>query len=82
MSDAREASRWEASWALAVGVIAGLTLIALAPAMASSLFDHSTVLGLPTSYFLTGILVPVLIVVAIFWFAQAQDRLDRRFDGS
>jgi putative solute:sodium symporter small subunit len=81
VTDSRETQRWEASWALTVGVIAAATLIALAPVMLSSMTDQSTLLGLPASYFLAGIVVPPLIAVTIFWFAESQDRIDRRFDG-
>jgi putative solute:sodium symporter small subunit len=78
--DSREKPRWEASWALTVGTIAAGVLLALAPAMFASMTGDSTLLGLPTSYFLAGIVVPVLIVATIFWFADSQDRIDRRFD--
>ena len=63
-----------------VGVIAAAILIALAPAMFASMTEQSTMLGLPTSYFLSGVIVPPLIAVMIFWFAQSQDRINRRFD--
>lgn len=81
MTNSRDTSRWEASWALMVGVIAAATLIALAPAMFASVTEQSTMLGLPTSYFLSGVVVPPLIAVTIFWFAKSQDRINRRFDG-
>ncbi len=81
MTDSRETQRWEASWALTVGVIGAATLITLAPVMFASMTDQSTLLGLPTSYFLAGIVVPPLIAATIFWFARNQDRIDRRFDG-
>lgn len=80
MTDSRETPRWEASWALTVGVVAAAVLIALAPVMFASMFGQSTLLGLPTSYFLAGIVVPPAIAVTIFWFAASQDRIDRRFD--
>ena len=81
MTDRSETLRWEASWALTVGVIAAAALFALAPVMFASMFDQSTLLGLPSSYFIAGIVVPPLIAVTIFWFAENQDRIDRRFDG-
>ncbi len=81
MTDRSETPRWQASWALTVGVIAAAALIALAPVMFASMFDQSTLLGLPTCYFLAGIVVPPLIAVTIFWFAKSQERIDRRFDG-
>ena len=81
VTDDRETPRWEASWALTVGVVAAALLIALAPVMFASMTDHATLLGLPASYFLGGIVVPPLIAAAIFWFAGSQDRIDRRFDG-
>jgi putative solute:sodium symporter small subunit len=81
LTDSHETPRWEASWALAVGVIAAAILIALAPVMFASMVDRSTLLGLPASYFLAGIVAPPLIAATIFWFAHAQDRIDRRVDG-
>ncbi len=81
MTDSRETPRWEANWALTVGVITAGALVALAPVMLASMTDPSTLLGLPASYFLAGIVVPPLIALLIFWFAEGQDRIDRRFGG-
>ena len=81
MTDSHETPRWEANWALTVGVITAAILIALAPVIFASMTDQSTLLGLPTSYFLAGIVVPPLIALTIFWFCENQDRIDRRFDG-
>jgi putative solute:sodium symporter small subunit len=81
VTENRETPRWEASWALTVGVIVAAILIALGPVMFATMIGQSTMLGLPTSYFLAGIVVPPLIAVTIFWFAENQDRIDRRFDG-
>lgn len=81
MTSSRETPRWEASWALTVGVIVAAALIVLAPVMFASMIDQSTILGLPMSYFLSGIVVPPLIAITIFWFARSQDRIDRRFGG-
>jgi len=80
VTDKSETLRWEASWALTVGVIAAATLIALAPVMFASVFGRSTLLGLPVGTFLAGIVAPPLIAVTIFWFARSQDRIDRRFE--
>lgn len=81
MTDSRETQRWDAIWALAVGVIAAAIVMTLGPVMFASMTDQSTLLGLPASYFLAGIIVPALIALTIFWFARTQDRIDRRFDG-
>jgi putative solute:sodium symporter small subunit len=81
VTDHRETARWKASWALAVGSVAAGFLLALAPVAISSLTDRLLILGLPTSYFLGGVIVPLLIAVAIFWSASSQDRIDRRYDG-
>jgi putative solute:sodium symporter small subunit len=80
LPESRETQRWEASWALAVGVIAAAILITLGPVMFASMTDQSTLLGLPASYVFAGIIVPPLIALTIFWFARLQDRIDRRFD--
>ena len=79
MDETGEASRWEASWALAVGAIAGAALIGFAPAMLAPLTDDATILGFPVGVFLAGIVVPPLTALAIFWFARSQERIDRRF---
>ena len=81
MIDSSETPRWDASWALTVGIITAATLFALAPVMFATMTDKTTLLGLPVSYFLSGVVVPPLIAVTIFWFAESQDRIDRRFDG-
>ena len=80
MTDRRETPRWEASWALTIGFVAAGASLALAPVMFSSMTDGATMLGLPGSYFLAGVVIPPLIAVVIFWSANGQDRIDRRFD--
>jgi len=79
VGDTDETSRWEASWALAVGVIAGTALIAVGPAILAPLTEDATILGFPAGAFLAGMVVPPLVAVAIFWFARSQERIDRRF---
>lgn len=79
MTDSREKPRWEASRALAAGAIAAGTLLALAPVASASMTGAATVLGLPASDFLAGVIVPLAIAAAIFWFAGSQERVDRRF---
>lgn len=79
MTDSRETPRWEASRALAVGAIAAGTLFAVAPVASAPVTGTATVLGLPASWFLAGVIVPLAIAVTIFWFAGSQDRIDRRF---
>jgi hypothetical protein len=81
MSEERENPRWEASWALAVGAIAGSAVLALLPAMLAASFGARTILGLPAAYFLAGVIVPPLLAAGIFFFSALQDRLDRRTDG-
>ena len=81
MTDHRETAHWKATGALAAGLVAAGILLALAPVMVSSLTDRLLILGLPTSYFLAGVIVPLLFAVAIFWSASSQNRIDRRYDG-
>ncbi len=82
MGSDREALRWEASWALAVGAVTIGLLLGFAPAVLASFTDGATMLGLPAGYFLGGLLVPIVLVAAIFWFARSQGQLDRRFDAT
>jgi hypothetical protein len=74
----RENPGWEASWALAVGTIAGSAVLALLPAMLSATLRRA-IFGLPAVYFLAGVVVPPLLALGVFAFAALQDRLDRRF---
>ena len=81
MGDANETSRWEATVELAIGVIVVATLAGLALVIAPFV-GGDTVLGLPFRYFLAGLIVPVLLVLAVFWLAGRQDKIDRRFDAA
>ena len=80
MPDSREMRRWEASRTLTVAAVVAGGILALAPVVLAAMTGRSSVLGLPTSDFLSGIVVPSLIAATIFWFARNQDRIDRRFD--
>ncbi len=79
MADHREAPRWRASRALTVGCVTAGILLGFAPVMTSPLTDGLLILGLPASYVLAGVIAPLLIVVTIFWSANSQDRIDRRY---
>ena len=82
VTDDRETPRWEASWALTVGVDrrgdadragAGDVRVDDRPCRPCSVCRRATSSA--------GIVVPPLIAATIFWFAGSQDRIDRRFDG-
>lgn len=74
-------ARWEATGELAIGVVVVAVIVALTLVLAP-LFGDEVILGLPRRYLLAGLAAPVLLVLAVFWLAERQDRIDRRFDAA
>ena len=81
MGDTNEHLRWEATVELAIGVIAVAALVAIA-LVAAPFVGGDTIFGLSARTFLAGLLAPIFLVVAVFWLARRQEKLDRRFDAA
>jgi putative solute:sodium symporter small subunit len=73
----------EAAWWRRTGRGAAIALV-VAGAVSLVLFlipaGGRTMLGLPLDAFLGGLVAPLAVLVAVFWFSARQRRLDRRFD--
>ena len=76
-----EKVRWEATIELAIGVVAAAVIVALTVVLAP-LFGSEPILGLPPRYLLAGLIAPLLLVFAVFWLAERQDKIDRRSDAA
>jgi len=66
-------TRFLAMVALGVGGILGLGTVVLAPAL-----DASDVAGIPNGLFAGTLLVPIVILLLIFWSAERQRRIDEK----
>ena len=76
MADNNEQSWWRRSRFLAmVGLVAGGTLCMLS--LILPLPDFGRVFGLPFATFVAMIAAPAFAILAIFWTADRQSRLDR-----
>jgi putative solute:sodium symporter small subunit len=80
MPDANETLWWRRTASLAAGVIAGFTVLAVAPLAFVRQLDAGNLFGLPAGYLLASLVGPVVVVLAIFWFAEQQRALDHRHD--
>lgn len=66
-------TRFLAMVALGGGGILGLGTVVLAPAL-----DASNIAGIPNGLFAGTLLVPLVILLLIFWSAERQRRIDER----
>lgn len=78
MAEGDDSSWWRRTSLLAVlvmvfGGVLGLGTLALAPAL-----DASAVAGIPNGLFAATLLVPIVILLLIFWSAERQRRIDQR----
>lgn len=78
MAEGDDRSWWRRTCLLALvalggGGILGLGTVALAPAL-----DASNIAGIPNGLFAATLLVPVVILLLIFWSAERQRRIDER----
>ena len=79
MDEHDQTAWWQRTQALAGVTLLGLSFVIVSPLMVSA---HTTAFGMPLSYFLAAIAVPVVLVVGIFWVSGRQERLDRRHRAS
>jgi len=80
MTDANQFAWWEMTVRLAATVLTGLAAVICLPLLFASALNRGTFLGLPFGYFLVAIAVPVVLALAIFWFADRQRTLDHDYD--
>jgi putative solute:sodium symporter small subunit len=79
MDEQEQTVWWQKTQALTGVSLLGLLFVIVSPLMVSA---NTTFFGMPLSYFLAAIVVPVVLVVGIFWVSGRQERLDRRHRAS
>ncbi len=80
MADANQSAWWVKSGELAMIVVAGLAVLVSVLLLLAGWFDRGTLFGLPFGYFLVALAAPVILGLAIFWFADRQRMLDGVYD--
>ncbi len=80
MRDSGEASWWRLTWRFAAVTIAGAVVLALAATTLAGDAAGPQFFGLPLAEFFALLVVPIVIAIAAFVFANRQQALDRRFD--
>jgi putative solute:sodium symporter small subunit len=78
--DTSETAWWGKTRRLALAVVAGLGAICFVPELLSGLLDRRVILGLPFGTFLAVVVVPLVMLIAVFVFAARQQALDRGHD--
>ncbi len=79
MREIGEIAWWRKTQRLAAAFGAGLAAVGfLLPVLGAP--DHRPVFGLPFSTFLAVVVVPLIVLIALFAFAARQRGLDRRHD--
>ena len=71
---------WRKTRQHAAATLAGLVAIGLVLALVAIALGGMTLLGMPLGYFLFVLAAPLLILLAIFWFAERQRVYDDRYD--
>jgi putative solute:sodium symporter small subunit len=71
---------WRKTGQLAGEILAGVIGVSLVAAVVAAMSGGTSILGLPLGYVLFAIAAPLLILLAIFWFAERQRRFDDRYD--
>ena len=80
MADANQTFWWRRTGRLAAIVLSGFAAVMCVPLLFADSLDRSTLLGLPFGHLLISLVTPVVLAIAIFWFADRQRLIDHRYD--
>ncbi len=80
MTDANQTAWWVRTAELAVIVLAGFAAVVSVPLLLAGWLDRGALFGLPFGYFVVAMVIPVVLALAIFWFADRQRVLDNMYD--
>ena len=80
MADAGQTHWWRRTERLAAIVLSGFAAVMCVPLLFADSLDRSTLLGLPFGYLLISLVTPVVLAMAVFWFADRQRLLDHRYN--
>jgi putative solute:sodium symporter small subunit len=75
-----EAAWWRKTRQLALATVVGLGVIGFLPALLGGVLNRRLLLGLPFGTFLAVVILPLVMLVALFVFAARQQGLDRGHD--
>ncbi len=80
MADENQVVWWRATVRLAATVLSVLAAVACLPFLFADSLDRGSLLALPIGSFLIALVSPIVLAVAVFWFADRQRALDHRYD--
>jgi putative solute:sodium symporter small subunit len=80
VADANQTAWWVRTGELAVVVLAGFAAVVAAPLLLAGWLDRGALVGLPFGYFVVALAIPIVLALAIFWFADRQRVLDHTYD--
>lgn len=78
MAEGDDSSWWRRTSMLALLVMAAGGILGLGALALASALDRSAIAGIPNGVFATTLLVPVVILLLIFWSAERQRGIDQR----
>jgi putative solute:sodium symporter small subunit len=82
MIDSGQEAWWRITRALAVAALGGVVLLGFLLYALARITGEETLLALPADYLLAAAIVPLVLLVVIFWFARRQSEVDRQHDMS
>ncbi len=80
MTDLNQTAWWVRTTELAAIVLAGFAAVVAVPLLLARWLDRGALFGLPFGYFIVALALPVVLAMAIFWFADRQRALDHMYD--
>lgn len=78
MSDEDQEAWWRSTRGLAVATLGGAALAAFLIFVLARVAGEETLLALPFDYALAAAIVPLLLLLLVFWYARRQGDLDRQ----
>jgi len=78
MANGDDSSWWRRTARLALVVMAGGGILGLGALALASALDRSAIASIPNGMFATTLLVPIVILLLIFWSAERQRGIDQR----
>jgi len=79
VADANQTAWWRKSEQLAAILLAGSAALMCVPLLLANGLDRSTAFGLPLGMWLIALVAPIVLAIAIFWYADRQRIVDHRY---
>jgi uncharacterized membrane protein len=78
MTDPEQEAWWRTTRALAVAALGGALLLGFLLYVGAQATGEDVVLGLPADYLLAAVVMPLVLLAAVFWFVRRQADVDRQ----